>query len=84
MRTTVRVLMVLGLGGLWLAVVFVVVPWPVPTAWFFAATAPTWVWIADTSLVVRPRLREIERQQASWNDPFPLPVDLVHRLRATT
>ena len=68
MKKTARALMVLGLGGLSLAVIFLVVPWPIPTAWFFAAGIPTWVWIAYISLVVRPRLREIEREQASRGD----------------
>jgi hypothetical protein len=65
MKKTAKVLMVLGLGGLWLSVIFLVVPWPIPTPWFFAATIPTWVWIGYTFLVVRPRLREIQREQAS-------------------
>jgi hypothetical protein len=60
-RKTARALQIAGLAGLWLAVIFFVIPMAVPTALFLVATLPTFVWIGYVYVVVRPRVREIER-----------------------
>jgi hypothetical protein len=67
-RKTTSILQKLGLAGLVTWVIFFVVPWPIPSVLFYVATLPTWVWVAYIYLVVRPRLRQIERDQASRDD----------------
>lgn len=68
-RKTATALQVAGLAGMVLFVVFLVIPVVVPTVLFFVAMIPTWLWIGYALFVVRPRVREIERDLATRRDP---------------
>jgi hypothetical protein len=65
MRKTASVLQWLTIVGVLVGVVFLVIPQTISMVWFIATLIPFAAWIGYSYLVLRPRLREIEREQAS-------------------
>lgn len=68
-RMTATILFWLTLVGGLSTFVLLVIPQVVPTPIFMVALLPGFAWIGYGQLVIRPRLRRIEREQASRAEP---------------